>query len=304
MVNDLNDVNKKHKQQHSFLFELLVSTPSEAISLVKQSLADKHASPLPLLAKICKDDLTGKKLLWKDLFLVFAQFQPLLTYLNVLLLFLYFVYANRGIVVGDRDNHQPSLHLVQIFYYATFVALFSFSSYLLSWKKLKNLLNFLRTNLKLHLLFSLPLIGLIVHNFTYEHSFIVSDNRHFTFYLWSKLFKRHDYLKYAYSYIYLVSLYLIYRNLSHYNNEKKTVGWLLLYAGCTSLCIVPQRLIEFRYFIIPFLIYRLNINQTTLKEILIEILFNTAVNYVTIYLFLNKTFVWPQQPDEVQRFMW
>ena len=49
-----------------------------------------------------------------------ARLWPLLT---VPVLFAAFVVENRGIVVGDRSNHEPTLHLVQPLYFALFAAL-------------------------------------------------------------------------------------------------------------------------------------------------------------------------------------
>lgn len=218
-----------------------------------------------------------------------------------MLIFGFFVFVNKGIVVGDRANHQASLHLVQIFYFAAFACFFTWPTFVLAPKKLKHLATWLHSNLILIVAVLLPLSLVVVYNFTYEHPFLLADNRHFTFYLWSKVFRRHELVKYAVTPIYVACAYLVYRNLT---STGKSLAWLGVYAVCLLAVLVPQRLIEFRYFIIPFYIYRLNTNACTLREVVAELVFNALVNFVTIYLFLYKTFVWPNEPDEIQRFMW
>ena len=196
------------------------------------------------------------------------------SYLAVLLAFLIFVYVNNGIVVGDRSNHQVSFHLCQLFYFWSFSCLFSFSSFLFSYRKIKNLFQFLNNNVKLLILIVLPCILIIVKNFTFEHPFLLADNRHYTFYIWSRVFKRFEFVRYALTPVYLICIYLFYKNL---NQTGKTIGWLLAFTLCLFVGLVPQKLIEFRYFIIPYFIYRLNISQLSKKEIFTEFLFNLLI---------------------------
>ena len=147
----------------------------------------------------------------------------------------------------------------------------------------------------------LPICLILVANFTQEHPFLLADNRHYTFYIWSRFFKRFDAFKYLLVPVYLACGYLFFRNLFL---AGKSLGWLVVYSICVLIGIVPQKLIEFRYFIIPFYIYRLNIIQLSWKEILIEFAFFVMINFLTIRLFLNKVFYWPNVPHEPQRFMW
>lgn len=307
----------KVKRQHANLVELMIRTPSEAWSFVSgtndkpsgYATKDRDNSQVSVLQalktfafRLYREDFWGRKLIYMDLIRI-TDLGQTSSYFAVIFMFITFVYKNNGIVVGDRQNHQAGLHLCQVFYYLTFSCLFSAASFVLNWKKFKNLAQFLRNNFKINLILTLPLIVLVIHNFTHEHPFLLADNRHYTFYIWSRLFKRHDLLRYAYAPVYLAAGYMFYRNLSHYSNGKKTVGWLLIYAVCLIAGLVPQKLIEFRYFIIPYLIYRLNINQTTFKEILLELVVNAAINFVTLKLFLTRTFQWENNP-ELQRFMW
>ena len=288
----MNTIVQNRSKKHSTLVDLMSKTPNEAFN--------KDFNLLNFIKKVYREDLTGKRLLFADLTQIIdlIAIQP---YVLGLLLFGFFVFVNNGIVVGDRDNHQASLHLTQLFYFVSFAYFFSLSSFLFAPKKIKNFIQWLRSNLKFVFLVALPLSCVLVHNFTYEHPFLLADNRHYTFYVWSKLFRRHELIKYAVTPIYIACAYFFYRNLTL---TGKSIAWLIAYSVCVIAVLVPQKLIEFRYFIVPFYIYRLNINQTTLKEILLEIVFYGAVNALTIYVFFYKTFVWSNDPTELQRFMW
>jgi alpha-1,2-glucosyltransferase len=288
---DINTILHQRNKKHSNVFEFISRTPNEAFG--------RDFNLKNLAKRIYKEDISGKKLIFSDLAYVF-NFSQLHSYFFIIISFLFFIYKNNGIVIGDKSNHQASFHLCQLFYFWIFSCCFSISNFLFNYKKIRNLFYFINKNIKFIFIIALPLICLIIHNFTYEHPFLLADNRHFTFYIWSRLFKRHHLIKYLFSFIYLASIYLFYRNLII---NGKTIGWLLSYSTCLFVCLVPQKLIEFRYFIIPYLIYRFNINELSLKEIILEFLINLFINSLVIYIFLNKTFFW-SDGIEVQRFMW
>jgi alpha-1,2-glucosyltransferase len=69
------------------------------------------------------------------------------------------------------------------------------------------------------------------------------------------------------------------------------------------LVLVPTPLIEFRYYILPFLFYRLHIRQPATSPLLGELALNVVINAVTLWLFLAKPFMWADHPN-LQRFMW
>jgi alpha-1,2-glucosyltransferase len=282
---------KKQIKRHSF-----------AVELITKNLNDDFCSKLTFssILRNLKQDLLSKKLLFKDLFnIIFNNFKHLRSYFIIILMFATFLVMNKGIVVGDRQNHQASLHLCQLFYFFSFTIFFSLSSYLFNFKWIRNVHTVIRKNF-LVIFIVLSAFCTIVHNFTYEHPFLLADNRHYTFYIWSKIFKRHISIRYLLTTVYMLAIYLFYHQL---NANGRSIGWILAYSLCLCASIVPQKLIEFRYFIIPFYIYRLNIKISSFKETIFELLFNCAINFVTIYIFLNKTFYWPNDTSP-QRFMW
>lgn len=217
-------------------------------------------------------------------------------YIILVTVFFGFVFINGGIVVGDRSSHEACLHFPQLFYFLSFTVFFSFP-HLLTLTKIRKFLLSLRKHPVQYSLMAIVSLFLI-WKFTYVHKYLLADNRHYTFYVWKKVFQRHELVKYL-----LVPVY-IFAGWSFADTLKsKSVFWILMSFVCLLAVTVPQKLLEFRYFILPFVIYRLNIPFPSLYRQLLELAFYIVVNAVTFYLFLNRTFQWPNS-DETQRFMW
>lgn len=110
------------------------------------------------------------------------------------------------------------------------------------------------------------------------------------------------------------------------------VSFVLVWLATTSLNLITAPLVEPRYFIIPWIMWRLHFpigNETgggaVVKEkkneedgkaddasrvpeqsawLWVETAWFLLVNLATGYVFLNWGFEWPQEPGSVQRFMW
>ena len=78
---------------------------------------------------------------------------------------------------------------------------------------------------------------------------------------------------------------------------------MLLFLICCVVSLIPQKLIEFRYFIIPHLLLRLHLPSPPPLSPLLELLLHTKVNATTLWVFLYRPFHWPDS-DVPQRFMW
>lgn len=147
------------------------------------------------------------------------------------------------------------------------------------------------------------LIGLlmvpVIHYFSYNHLYLLSDNRHFTFYIWRKWFLRGRMFKFFIIPTYLLSFAFIYVTVRHL----RIVSFL---GGFISICLVliPAHLVEFRYFILPFALWRLNVQKSNSFVTFVEILIHLVVNLFTISLFLFRPFKWQNEPENLQRFMW
>ena len=217
-------------------------------------------------------------------------------YLIVLFSFVLFVVLNKGIVVGDRSNHQAVLNFPQFFYFIAISSSFSFL-HLVSLSKLKRfIVAVVRNPLKFCLIYAV--MSVLVWKLTYEHKYTLSDNRHYTFYVWSKIYKRHALVKFALVPGYIYCLYQIYVSVLH-----KGLLWRVAMLVCTLAVLVPQALFEFRYYLIPFLILRLNMKVPCSKLLFLELCLYSAINIFTVYMFVNKPFLWSNE-SSLQRFMW
>ncbi|XP_048356682.1 dol-P-Glc:Glc(2)Man(9)GlcNAc(2)-PP-Dol alpha-1,2-glucosyltransferase [Sphaerodactylus townsendi] len=217
-------------------------------------------------------------------------------YVGMAVVFFVFVFLNGGIVVGDRSSHEACLHFTQIFYFFSFTVFFSFP-HLMAPSKITSFLHSVKRYLLQYTI--LAIISLfLVWKFTYIHKYLLADNRHYPFYIWRKLYQRHELMKYV-----LVPFY-IFAGWSFTDMlTSKNIFWKMAYFVCLLMAIVPQKLLEFRYFILPYVIYRLHIPMPSLFKLLLELAFHLLINAVTFHFFLNKTFQWPNN-EELQRFMW
>ncbi|CAH1393107.1 unnamed protein product [Nezara viridula] len=212
-------------------------------------------------------------------------------YLLVCLLFLVFLYINNGIVIGDKEAHVPVVHLCQIFYFSVFTLIFGFPHFIPS---LKDFLNAVRENKRITLI-SLIACLLVIHFNTMVHPYILADNRHYTFYVWKRIYEKYFLVKYLLAPLYLFSLYAITSNLDVF---KIVQFWI-----CTFICLVPQKLLELRYFIVPYYMLRLEINYNNSWCTAVESCWSVLINCATIYIFVHKEFFWPDSPD-IQRIIW
>ena len=141
--------------------------------------------------------------------------------------------------------------------------------------------------------------ALVIGRFTYVHEYLLADNRHYTFYVWSKIFRRHFLVRFLLIPFYWYAIFQVCTDM-----KKKNIFWKIGFTICVLVSLVPQKLLEFRYFIIPYLILRLNMPlPTPTWKMVLELLLNVLVNAVTIYMFVYKTFHWPHSKD-AQHFMW
>jgi alpha-1,2-glucosyltransferase len=116
------------------------------------------------------------------------------------------------------------------------------------------------------------------------------------------------------------------RRQEQWEAQQVHVSIVLVWLLSTTLSLITAPLVEPRYFIIPWVMWRLHIPNfpapskyrrrqrdeldilkakffTDLPQIL-ETLWFLVINVVTGYMFLYKGFEWPQEPGKIQRFMW
>ncbi|KAL5366310.1 tyrosyl-DNA phosphodiesterase-domain-containing protein [Aspergillus floccosus] len=104
------------------------------------------------------------------------------------------------------------------------------------------------------------------------------------------------------------------------------VSFVLVWLAATALSLITAPLVEPRYFIIPWVMWRLHLPRQPVPQVyrekrpsnekdalhaaiatnfplFLETFWFMLVNAVTAYVFLYKGFEWPQEPGKVQRFM-
>ncbi|KAJ2861430.1 glucosyltransferase [Coemansia aciculifera] len=224
-------------------------------------------------------------------------------YALVAVCFAMFVHVNKGIVLGDKSNHEPVLHIPQIFYFCGYVVGASAPT-ILPLASPKWFVRQCTAKPARNLVFGLALsiaIAICIQQYTIEHPFLLSDNRHYPFYVWKNIFRRHWTIRYALIPLYVYAVAAINRCLC----KDMTALWRLALALCTAAVLIPSPLLEFRYFSVPYFFVRLHIpSRSTTRTVLLEALWFSAINAATIWVFINRPFAWPSEPGQLQRFMW
>ncbi|KYN03925.1 PREDICTED: putative Dol-P-Glc:Glc(2)Man(9)GlcNAc(2)-PP-Dol alpha-1,2-glucosyltransferase [Cyphomyrmex costatus] len=218
----------------------------------------------------------------------------LLPYLTVCVMFVAFVIWNGGIVVGDRSAHVATIHVCQIFYFSAFVSLFSWPYVIPHWQ---TCLRFLRQ----HWIFASGAIALMAMTICFNtlvHPYILADNRHYSFYVWNRYMGRYAVFKYLLIPIYCASLFAMSRNIAHLRFLTQ-----INYVICVCIVLIPQLLVEPRYFILPYIFYRLNMKRPERWQIICEAFTIIVINFLQFMIFSIKVFYWKDQPY-AQRISW
>lgn len=204
------------------------------------------------------------------------------------------------------------------------------------------------------LLIAVPVLAsmlAIVHNNTIVHPFTLADNRHYMFYVF-RILHRHPSIKYLATPAYLLCAWSCLSALGNHPRRISTakpvrnrdapgsvtnrVSFLLVWLLATTLSLCTAPLVEPRYFIVPWLLWRIHITSTVStsetmqdsqaragdvakanskndgsrhdrglnSQLWLETIWFLVINGVTGYIFLYWGFAWPQEPGKVQRFMW
>lgn len=271
---------------------------------------------------------------------------------------------------GDKENHIVSLHLTQMLYIWPYIVFFSIPllyPYLLNvvvpliWVPSALRSSTIKQRFP-RIVIALPTILLmlaIAHYNTIIHPFTLADNRHYIFYVF-RILLRHPLLKYLAVPIYFICAWAVTTalgspkpqtvELSARKREKQPeyrtsrsaqppedgprASFLLIWLLATSASVVTAPLVEPRYFIVPWLIWRLHVansltanHTTTLQSrnkelrrngktsgdasssshdhrLSLETAWFLLINAGIGYAFLYWGFEWPQELGMVQRFMW
>ncbi|PBC32667.1 Putative alpha-1,2-glucosyltransferase ALG10-B [Apis cerana cerana] len=244
-----------------------------------------------LWKRIIEETCHEWKLLAKFILQLCVQLLP---YIIVCLLFVSFVLWNKGIVVGDRTAHVPTFHIPQLLYFSIFLFCFLWPYMIISWK------NYFKFISKYWIFASCSIIFLIiiVHFNTFVHPYMLADNRHYVFYFWNKFMGRYKQFKYFLVPLYSFTLYTMFHGLKHLRFITQ-INYILM----VSIVLIPQLLVEPRYFIIPYILYRCFITKPKTWQIIAESITTLIINFLQFYIFINKVFYWNDQPYP-QRISW
>ena len=192
------------------------------------------------------------------------------------------------------------LHLPQLLYFLLFTLVFALP-HLVTIDKLKRFLFAARNNSYKCASFLL-VCCYILYNYSYEHPYLLADNRHYVFYLWRKVLGR-PVLRYLISPIYLYSIWSMNDSLKTSKSAPIDNLYNVVYFVCVTGMTVPQKLLEFRYFVLPYLFFRIHMCRPTTRALVLELIYNVFINAVTLVIFTQKTFYWSDL-SEPQRIIW
>lgn len=185
---------------------------------------------------------------------------------------------------------------------------------------------------------------LIVHYNTIVHPFTLADNRHYVFYVFRILMKGKE-TRYLATPVYVTAGYLVIQALGARPTTRFVMGkkgksaiqplargcsssFALVWLATMALSLVTAPLVEPRYCILPWIMWRLHVpsaapeditqnngsvngargsesaGNSSILALLAEMLWFLAIAVGTGYMFLYRGFSWPQEPGKMQRFMW
>lgn len=185
----------------------------------------------------------------------------------------------------------------------------------------------------------------VIHYNTIVHPFTLADNRHYVFYVF-RILLRHPAIRYAAAPAYIICANLAIQALGGRKTSQKaaqksdqksiiptrvhgnTASFVIIWLVTTALSLITAPLVEPRYCIIPWIMWRLHVPRSvgttaekkSIKEdgllrllrllrndqtrLILETIWFCCINAVTGYIFLYWGFSWPQEEGNVQRFMW
>ncbi|ETW87597.1 glycosyltransferase family 59 protein [Heterobasidion irregulare TC 32-1] len=211
-----------------------------------------------------------------------------------------FVVWNGGIVLGDKSNHIPSFHVPQLYYFVAFATMMGWPILVTSeggpQKMLRDVGSRMRTVITLLVA---ALMAASVHLFTIHHPFLLSDNRHYTFYVWRRIFMLHPLVPYLFIPGYIACAWAWFLRAGKFTfSDSQSLLQTLLLPVCTLPILLPTPLLEPRYFLIPYVLMRAQIVDVPTWGLALEVGWYGVINAATMWVFLFK------ERDGAVRFMW
>jgi alpha-1,2-glucosyltransferase len=172
---------------------------------------------------------------------------------------------------------------------------------------------------------------------TMIHPYTLADNRHYVFYVF-RILRTNPAIRYLAVPLYYICAWMSVQSLvtpprNEAQVKRKTskdrpmpksmqrecrTSFVVVWIAATTLSVATAPLVEPRYFIIPWIIWRLNVPYVSeLKtkaetsnrgpydvRLVLETAWLVVINMLIGYNFLYRGFSWPNEPDKIQRFLW
>eukprot|EP00903_Cladosiphon_okamuranus_P013487 g12562.t1 len=222
-----------------------------------------------------------------------------------ILLFAVFVWGvNEGaIVLGDKENHSPGgpPHLAQLAYLVAVTAslwgIVGGREAAFGPEARNGFARWARGRGVVVVAVIVAGVAAAMWRYSLDHPFLLSDNRHYPFYVWQRLLSRR-YMRAGLAPAYVYCGWLVTSRLG----REKPALWVLTYAGAAAVVLVPSPLMEPRYLTIPVLLAHLESAERSWESLLVGVVACAAVNAITVYVFLARPFAW--HDGSLARFMW
>lgn len=138
----------------------------------------------------------------------------------------------------------------------------------------------------------------VIYRFSPVHKFMLADNRHYTFYIWRKFFRRHEMAKFFPFPLYLFFGWSCWDDL----NQRRSPLWKFVYLLAVWLVLIPSPLVEPRYYCLPYILFHLNTSNQSAYHLWLVTVAYMVVNALTLYIFLYRPYNWVD--GSTARFMW
>lgn len=235
------------------------------------------------------DIVTRAKYRWRDIL------QNCFGYAITGVMFAVFVYVNDGIVLGDRSHHQVTWNVPQFLYFALFTAVCCLP-HLIS--QLPQLILFVKSNKVLTVSISISYALIVRHN-TVAHWYNLSDEHHFTHYFITPVYDN------PYVALALVPLYTIGTVFIIYNSYRALDKWTAsVFLFVIAMNLIFQLLLEMRYFIVAFVLFRLLVPTRKWSALVGEFCLFLVINIGTISLYVLRPRLFPDDKKDFQLLMY
>ncbi len=211
------------------------------------------------------------------------------------IMFAIFLYVNEGIVLGDRSNHQVTLNMPQFLYFTLFTGVCCLP-HLIS--QMPQLISFAKDHKTLTVSIFV-VYALIVRFNTVAHYYNLSDPHHFTHYFITAVYNSSNFA------LSLVPLYTICTVFIIYNSYRALDKWTAsIFLFVIVVNLIFQLLLEMRYFIVAFVLFRLLIPTRKWSVLAAEFSLFFVINVVTISLYIQRPRLFPDDEFDFQLLMY